>query len=74
MEIRSYEILRKSMELHGGTAHNRRNTDARSFDKAKVKLSFGKIVVLAPLFLPPVGMCPSPQEMSLFVAPPGTSF
>ncbi len=47
-------------------AANKRKHDARTSDKAKVKPSLARHKVLAPLFLPRIGMCAPPQENESF--------
>jgi hypothetical protein len=48
------------------TAPNRRNTGARTSGKATMKLSLPRNRVLAPLFLPRVGMCAPPRTNESF--------
>ncbi|GEM_PF-4683575 len=47
-------------------AYNKRKHGARTSGKAKMKPNLTRYKVLAPLFLPRVGMCAPPQENESF--------
>ncbi len=56
------------------TAANKRKHDARTSDKAQLKQGLAQYKVLAPLFLPRVGVCAPPPENVSFDSGVGHTF